>query len=133
MPQLSLLPRGFIAGVADRIARAAASARRLPARKSAAAFPVSPWFSFDAVSGATWAPRDYTAFAREGFMQNAIVYRSVRMIAEAAASVPLCLYDGPHEIEDHPLLRLIARPTATTTRAELFEAWYGPPSMVFIS
>jgi phage portal protein BeeE len=29
-------------------------------------------------------------------MQNAIVYRCVRMIAEAAASVPLCLYDGPH-------------------------------------
>ncbi len=36
-----------------------------------------------------WAPRDYGAFAREGFMQNAVVYRSVRMIAEAAASVPL--------------------------------------------
>ena len=85
----------------------------------------SPWFSFDYVSGATWAPRDYTAFAREGFMQNPIVYRSVRMIAEAAASVPLCLYDGADEIDDHPLLRLIAAPTATTTKAELFEAWYG--------
>ena len=31
-----------------------------------------------------WTPRDYAAFAREGFMQNAIVYRSVRMVAEAA-------------------------------------------------
>ena len=41
-----------------------------------------------------WAPRDYAAFAREGFTQNAIVYRSVRMVAEAAASVPLLLYEG---------------------------------------
>ena len=128
MPQLNLVPHGFIAGVADRILRAAQAARlrpQPPATKSNPGSPVSPWFSFDAVSGATWAPRDYTAFAREGYMQNAIVYRCVRMIAEAAASVPLCLYDGPHEIEDHPLLRLIAAPTPTTTRAELFEAWYG--------
>ena len=128
MPQLNLVPRGFIAGVADRILRAAQAARtrpQPPATKTAAAFPVSPWFSFDAVSGATWAPRDYTAFAREGYMQNAVVYRCVRMIAEAAASVPLCLYDGVHELDDHPLLRLIAAPTATTTKAELFEAWYG--------
>jgi HK97 family phage portal protein len=58
-------------------------------------------------------------------MQNAIVYRSVRMIAEAAASVPLILYDGAHEIEDHPLLRLIAAPTPTTTRADLLEAFFG--------
>ena len=72
-----------------------------------------------------WSPRDYAAFAREGFMQNAIVYRSVRMIAEAAASVPLCLYDGPHEIEEHPLLRLIERPTPTSTRAEFFETLIG--------
>ena len=47
-----------------------------------------------------WTPRDYAAFAREGFMQNAIVYRCVRMIAEAAGSVPLLLYSGANEIED---------------------------------
>jgi HK97 family phage portal protein len=47
------------------------------------------------------------------------------MIAEAAASVPLCLYDGPHEIEEHPLLRLIERPTPTSTRAEFFETLVG--------
>ena len=127
MPPLNLVPRGFIAGVADRIARAAISARNAtaPTRKSVAQLPASPWFATDYINGAAWAPRDYTAFAREGFMQNAIVYRCVRMIAEAAASVPLCLYDGPNEIEDHPLLRLIAAPTSTTTRADMLEAWYG--------
>jgi len=72
-----------------------------------------------------WTPRDYAAFAREGFMQNAIVYRSVRMVAEAAASIPLLLYEGPREIETHPLLDLIAHPSADHTSADFFESWYG--------
>ncbi len=41
-----------------------------------------------------WGPRDYACLAREGVMQNAIVYRCVRLIAEGAASVPWLLYDG---------------------------------------
>ncbi|MGD9783888.1 MAG: phage portal protein [Hyphomicrobiaceae bacterium] len=72
-----------------------------------------------------WAPRDYAGFAREGFMQNAIVYRSVRMVAEAAASIPLLLYDGAHEIESHPFLDLIAHPSLDHTSADFFESWYG--------
>jgi len=72
-----------------------------------------------------WAPRDYHALAAEGFMQNPIVYRSVRMIAEAAATVPLLLYDGADEIEAHPLLDLVARPSLDHTSADFLEAWYG--------
>ncbi len=58
-----------------------------------------------------WTPRDLAALAREGFAQNAVVYRSVRMIAEAAASVPLFLFDGEREVDTHPLLKLIRRRT----------------------
>ena len=72
-----------------------------------------------------WTPRDYQAFAREGFMGNAIVYRSVRMISEAAASMPLLLYEGEEEIAEHPLLDLIRRPSPDHTGADFFEAWYG--------
>jgi HK97 family phage portal protein len=72
-----------------------------------------------------WAPRDYGAFAREGFMQNAVVYRSVRMIAEAAASIPLLLYEGDEEIEAHPLLDLVRRPNAGQTGVDFLESWYG--------
>ena len=32
-----------------------------------------------------WTPRDYESLAREGFAKNAVAYRCVRMIAEAAA------------------------------------------------
>ncbi len=85
----------------------------------------APYFAFDRLGAPAWAPRDYTAFAREGFMGNAILYRSVRMIAEAAASVPLLLYSGDEEIADHPLLSLLARPNATATGPDLLEALYG--------
>ena len=69
-----------------------------------------------------WSPRDYAAFAREGFAQNAIVYRSVRMVAEAAASVPLLLYEGDQEIVEHPLLDLIARPNPICSAPDLLES-----------
>ncbi len=72
-----------------------------------------------------WAPRDYASFAREGFMQNAIVYRSVRMVAEAAASIPLLLYDGAYEVESHPLLDLVSHPSLDHTSSDFFESWYG--------
>jgi len=49
----------------------------------------------------------------------------VRMIAEAAASVPLRLFDGADEIDAHPLIDLLARPNAGECAPDLFEAWYG--------
>ena len=72
-----------------------------------------------------WTPRDFAGLAREGFAKNAVVYRSVRMIAEAAASVPLFLFDGEREVDDHPLLKLIAQPNPMQCGPDLFEAWYG--------
>ena len=72
----------------------------------------------------SWSPRDYPTLAREGFLQNAIAYRCVRMIAEAAASVPWLLYEGAVEIESHPLLTLLAAPNPTESGSSLFERWY---------
>ena len=84
-----------------------------------------PLVAYQNLGDPVWAPRDYATFAREGFMQNAIVYRSVRMIAEAAASIPLLLYSGTDEIEDHPLLDLIRRPSLDHTGTDFLESWYG--------
>lgn len=64
--------------------------------------------------------RDPAAFAREGYARNAIAYRCVRLIAEAAASAPL--HVGP---SNHPLARLLARPNPEHTGIELLEAFYG--------
>jgi len=67
-----------------------------------------------------WPMRDPAAFAREGYARNAVAYRCVRMIAEAAASAPLKV--GP---ANHPLSRLLARPNPEQTGVELFEAFFG--------
>jgi HK97 family phage portal protein len=69
---------------------------------------------------AVWPSRDPEAFAREGYAQNAIAYRCVRMIAEAAASAPLQV--APF---GHPLARLLAKPNPEQTGVELVEAFYG--------
>src|SRR5665647_429912 len=108
--------------ILDAIGRLLPARAPLPEGKASAVGPLIAW---DPPGQPVWSPRDYSAFAREGFMQNAIVYRSVRMIAEAAASVPLLLYQGAEEIEEHALLDLIARPSPDQTTADFLEAWYG--------
>ncbi len=68
-----------------------------------------------------WAPRNYLHFAREGFSGNAIAYRCVRMIAEAAASVQLLLYKGASEIHAHAFLDLMRQPNPSQTGPALLE------------
>src|SRR5512134_1552303 len=72
-----------------------------------------------------WSPRDYAAFAREGYARNPIVYRAVRMISEAASAIPLRLFEGTARLDAHPLLDLLARPNAECCGPDLLEDWYG--------
>ncbi len=111
--------------ISDALARLLPGPRRHVQPPDQKASATGPLIALESLGQPVWTPRDVGTFAREGFMQNPVVYRSVRMIAEAAASVPLLLYEGDTEIEEHPLLDLIARPNAETTGADLFEAWYG--------
>ena len=39
--------------------------------------------------------------------------------------MPLFLFDGEREVDDHPLLKLIAQPNPMQCGPDLFEAWYG--------
>ena len=66
---------------------------------------------------ARWGSREGAALTRDGYLANAIAYRAVRMVAEAAASVPL--------VTDHEgAARLIRRPQPDGVAADLFEAAY---------
>lgn len=98
---------------------------RATARPEAKASRTAALIAFQSGGRPAWTPRDYRALAREGFMRNAVVYRSVRMIAEAAASAPLLLYDGAAELDAHPLLDLLARPNRRQAGREFREALYG--------
>lgn len=74
----------------------------------------------------SWTRADYAALSREGFMRNAIVHRAVRMIAEAAASVPWLLYEnGTDELDAHPLIDLMARPNRRQAGQTFLETLYG--------
>jgi len=84
-----------------------------------------PFIAFEHLRRPVWTPRDYRAFAEDGFRQNAIVYRSVSMIAQCAAYVPLLLYTGEQEIEEHPLKNLIRRPNHHETWADFMQRLVG--------
>ncbi len=58
-------------------------------------------------------------------MRNPVAYRAVRMIAEAAASVPWIVTDAGAEAEDHALKGLLAHPNPRQGGAEFMEALYG--------
>jgi HK97 family phage portal protein len=71
---------------------------------------------------ARWTPRDYAALAREGYVQNAIVHRAVKLVAENAASVAYLVTEGAHVRDQHPLLDLLARPNPRQEGAALLES-----------
>ena len=86
---------------------------------------VAPLLSFHQAGRPQWTPRNYAALAHEGFAANAIGYRAVRMISEAAASIPWLVYEGDREADEHPLLALFARPNPGQPGREFFEMLYG--------
>jgi HK97 family phage portal protein len=74
---------------------------------------------------ARWTPRDYAGLAREGYARNAIAHRAVRLVAEAAGSVPFVLMEEGRELDRHPLLALLANPNPRLRGPDLVEAVCG--------
>ncbi len=72
-----------------------------------------------------WGPRDTAGLTRHGFTGNPVGFRCVKLIAEAAAAVPLVCQDRAARYETHPVLALLSRPNPGQGRAELFEALFG--------
>ena len=73
---------------------------------------------------AQWSRRGFAGLAAEGFLRNPVVHRCVRMIGEAAISVPLAVSEDGRQLSDHPLLALLRRPNPRQSGAELLEAVY---------
>jgi len=105
--------------------RANDAARPVGSAVEQKAGPLGGLVAFHGQGEPRWTRRDYAALAREGFMRNPIVHRSVRLIAEAAASVPWLLYEGVTELDEHPLLHLLARPNQRQAGGTFLEALYG--------
>lgn len=91
-------------------------------RKASAAARVVNWHG---LAGATWSPRDTVSLTRSGFAGNPVGFRAVKLIAEAAAALPLVLQDADQRYDSHPLLSLLARPNPAQSRSDLMEALIG--------
>ncbi len=74
---------------------------------------------------AHWSGRSYGGLARAGFMKNPVAHRAVRLVAEAAASVPWLAYEAEAEVSAHPALALLSQPNGRQAGPDFFEALYG--------
>ena len=97
----------------------------VPAERKGAAVAAGTLVFSGAGEDAAWREKGYSALARSGFMQNPVVYRSVRLIAETAAAIPTVLYDGTQEVASHPIIAVLRRPNGGTDGAALVEALCG--------
>ena len=78
--------------------------------------------AFQTVGQPVWTPRQYDKLAFEGYQKNVIVYRSVRLITQSAASIPLILYQGNERLSVHPLLNLLKSPSSYQAGSAFMES-----------
>jgi HK97 family phage portal protein len=90
-------------------------------KQSAATRAVVAYFTGS--NRAVWSDVDYGILAKEGYTRNVIAYRCVEYVAAACAGIEWDLYNrfqrSQREIEQHPLLDLIAHPNPEQTGAEI--------------
>jgi HK97 family phage portal protein len=67
---------------------------------------------------------NYKSYAKEGYQQNAVVFKCVNEISNAAASINFKVYQGDVELEQHPLLTLLKKPNPIQAGNEYFQSLY---------
>ena len=108
----------------DRFRRAAAPVPDEAKASAAGHLTTGPVVAWSGAGRAAWSPRDTASLTRSGFQGNPVGFRAVRLIAEAAAALPMVLQDAERRFEAHPVLDLMLRPNPAQGRAELLEALY---------
>ena len=66
--------------------------------------------------------RKFVDYAREGYQENAIVYKSVSMISNNASAVKIKVFSGDNELDSHPLISLLERPNPLQSGVEFFQS-----------
>ncbi|WP_375449560.1 phage portal protein [uncultured Devosia sp.] len=78
--------------------------------------------SLSQLGAASWSNRGFASLVNQGFARNPVVYRCVRLIAEAANRVPLVIEDNGRRVDEHPLATLLGRPNGRQSGGEMLEA-----------
>lgn len=86
--------------------------------------------SFNQVGQPVMTPKNYDGFARHGYSKNVIVYRCVAMIAESCAGIGWDAFRKDSsgdkiEVDEHPILKLLARPNPMQGRSAFIESVVG--------
>lgn len=102
-----------------------ANAASEPNVKSNVGQTVSGLVALQLASRAHWSSRDFTGLSKTGFQQNAICYRCVRLISEAAASVSFLVNNDDNNPDFTAAQNLLNKPSPKMSRAEFFEQFYG--------
>ena len=97
---------------------------RTNAPNEAKSFAGHTMMTLSQLGPAQWSGRGYASLVSQGFMRNPVVYRCVRLIAEAANRVPLTVKVDGQAVSEHPLLGLLTRPNGRQSGAEMLEAVY---------
>lgn len=99
--------------------------RRAGRPEAVKASAASPVMAFHGTGRAVWTPRDVRSMARAGYEENPIGFRAVRMVAEAAAALPMVLTEGGVRQIEHPVERLLTRPNPGQDGRSFLEALFG--------
>lgn len=109
-----------MAGLINRLfGGAGARAPQGTQRKSA------PLVAFTQPGLGFFSDRAGPALVHAGYHRNAVVYRCVRLVSEAAGSLVWTLLKDGAEASAHPLETLLARPNPRDSGAGMLEAIYG--------
>ncbi len=71
-----------------------------------------------------WSERNYNRFASEAYAKNVVAYRCINMIAQAASSIPIKVYENNKPVDAHPAERLLAEPNPYQNKNEFLENLY---------
>ncbi|MGX9354122.1 phage portal protein [Roseobacteraceae bacterium S113] len=91
----------------------------------AKASATGPLVTYTSGGRAAWSPRDAVSLTKTGFTNNPVGFRAVKLIAEAAAAIPVVLQDEVERFEVHPILSLLSKPNQAQRQVEMFEALFG--------
>ncbi len=80
--------------------------------------------AFHASGNPAWSSLE-GAGPQGAFCRNPVVYRCVRMISEAAASIPLKVCEQALDCDEHPVLEILDRPNPRQSRRRFLEAVFG--------
>jgi len=83
-----------------------------------------PMVAYSNVGTQTQPKQSFSDLAKEGYEENAIVYRCINEISNGASAVKFKLFRGDQPIEDSPLMDLLERPNPMCSQSEFFQIVY---------